>query len=118
MSFLCREALVQRKLVGIKVVHPGVDGALIVLALESSTIARPERAKRPSANLSVVALAVAGKESGVEGLGDDPLLDPVDHDLHVGLRERTRLESVGRVVGGAGNQEQLVPITHCGGALV
>jgi len=57
--------------------------------------------------------------SGVESHRGDALLDPVDHNLQVGLREwPVGLKAVGTTVSCAGNEVQLILVFKRGCAFV
>lgn len=75
-------------------------------------VAGPEGTRRPLAKHLGLTSIVAGGDGGVEAGGLVAVLNPVDHDLHVVLRVRTRLEVVGTAVGSARDEVKLVPVGH------
>lgn len=75
-------------------------------------VAGPEGTGRPLAeHLGLTSIGTGG-DGGVEAGRLVAVLNPVDHDLHVVLGVRTRLEVVSTAVGSARDEVKLVPVGH------
>lgn len=95
----------------IKSVVPSSKGLGVVNTREAG-VAVPERTRRPLAkHLGLTSIGTGG-DGGVEAGRLVAVFNPVDHDLHVVLGVRTRLEGVGTAVSSAGDEVELVPVGH------
>lgn len=102
--------LVQRHVIRIKIILSRIDRRLIVHTLHFLTIS-PVRPQRPRTQLRILSLVVTCKMGRIERLRGSPILDPIDHDSKVGLREGTvRLHVIGSAVQCTGDEEEAVPV--------
>ncbi|KAG9533354.1 tannase, partial [Aureobasidium melanogenum] len=74
-------------------VSPAVNGSLVVDAVEGA-VAMPQRTGWPLAKHLSLAFVIARRDSCIQTRRLVAILNPVDHDVHVVLRVRTRLEAV------------------------
>lgn len=113
------DALVERRLETIEVVDPAVNGGLVVLALKGGAVVGPVGPEGPGAELLVGAFEVSGQDGSVEGGGDNTVLNPINHNSKVGLREgAVGHVGVGSAVSSTGNEVQTVPVVNGSSALV
>lgn len=99
-----------------ELISPALIRSLVKDTVESRVVL-PQRTRWELAKHLGLTLIVTSSNSGVKTRRLNSVLNPVNHDLHVVLGVRTRLEVVSATVSGTGNKVKLVPVLQLGEAL-